>query len=179
MGWFKTPLGLWVLSAVFLTLLPFAYTSITHRQDEASARRQQLTRINIEIATRIEQWLIYSQSEPVAKAFHQDFSEFVTLLLRPPNATDPLVPMYSVYKEFSDEPLMVVLMPARSLDPTDGEVLQSIRSMVTFRFAPPEMKPDARRTLSQLANDYLDKTGLRKWAFKPPPGTAQNLRIVP
>jgi hypothetical protein len=50
---FGSPLGLWVLSALLLTALPFVYTSVVSHQERERLRRQTVDKLDLELAYRV------------------------------------------------------------------------------------------------------------------------------
>jgi hypothetical protein len=130
----QTNLGLWMLSALALYILPFAYTSCQAK----AAKAAQLKRIHHELVSRMDQWLVYAAAPEVEAKYKDDFKTYIDVLLRPPNIEDPVAPIYPVYQEFKDLSFPALLTQGSSLsDPTDNTYSQPLTNLVSSKLRYP------------------------------------------
>ncbi|HBC85445.1 MAG TPA: hypothetical protein DCZ94_00675 [Lentisphaeria bacterium] len=116
MKFLNSNLGLWLLSTVAVGFFSFSYTELSARSAEQERKSAQVTRLKIEIAQRVAQYVGQVKETVQAKGFDPDIPNenivMATLsLLKPPSSTkDAKHPIYAAFDEYKDRPVVSLLV---------------------------------------------------------------------
>jgi hypothetical protein len=174
----QTNLGLFVLAAIFVSLVPYAWTAIISRHQQEVTRNTELKQLHNELRFRMEQWLRYSVVHEVDDKYKGNVRGFIDVLIRTPAPNDPLTPIYPVYREYAELSLVGLLARGAVLSdgPGGSALYERPIPLILSGRAQPNVAP-ASPTLNIRATRYLHETEL--WEFSPKlPVAPYNIRFV-
>lgn len=123
--WLNSSFGIFALSTVALTIIPFQYSSCAAARD----RRETIRRLDFELINRMNRWLNFAGEPSVIERYQNDVPAYVNLLLRVPDSADPLVPMNGVHSDFLNRQLVSLVAEYQSLQASEADQ-QAARQIV-------------------------------------------------